>query len=644
MPGVSTGLGAAGVPEMSGEVSVLLLPDGVAARASSATPAVTATVGGAVLVRPGTVAIGASIPTVTVTAVNSSPPRPLAPYARVSGAVPLQLRVLLPQFDEDGSPGQPDRAVVFGSDLLEDIGFRDDEHGFANLRCRVRRDLHREYPELAALNRIELYDTRNATLVWEGRLDAPGRTTEDGGAFEVTAVGPQSLTTDKTIPVVYIDSRLEPWEQADTLVSPYARYQVEDVSSDVTWRDRQRWEFPRGMTLNNLDRSVARYPLLTQTRQRVGRFEIGLTGYRSLAEMRMQIVGRKAGLLAGADQVLADVAITTSEKVLWTDDLYRISDGFEYFVPEVRLMWTGLDGVEVRDDVSVMRGRDARVQGERKYRDATDVLTYPRSYVETSEVVEDVVGRHLAYQVTAPSIANTTTALYQLTYEDGATARQVLDDISELEPDYRWTVWERDRATGLPTFNWGAVSSIVSLDLTTADGFSSPGSTSDVYNEVDVRWIDKRGRLKSELRGITSPLLASAGLTRRYRLDLGSQVGSQAQAQRAGDAFLAQHTQTSNNGQLRVSRPVGCLFCGRTLQPWELPRHAVNRLIRVRELAPRVDALNSTSNDSATVFRCVEAEYDSSSNSATLTLDAYTWAVERQISLLYRHATRLPRR
>jgi len=50
------------------------------------------------------------------------------------------------------------------------------------------------------------------------------------------------------------------------------------------------------------------------------------------------------------------------------------------------------------------------------------------------------------------------------------------------------------------------------------------------------------------------------------------------------------------------------------VQPWELVRLAPGTLVAVQDVKPRVDALNATTRDSVTVFKCVGADYDAASN------------------------------
>jgi hypothetical protein len=75
------------------------------------------------------------------------------------------------------------------------------------------------------------------------------------------------------------------------------------------------------------------------------------------------------------------------------------------------------------------------------------------------------------------------------------------------------------------------------------------------------------------------------------------------------------------------------------VQPWEI--HP-GTLIRVRGVLPRVDSLNLSDRDGATIFRVVSVEYSIADAAATLELDSYSRTVARALAKL--HGRRLTRR
>src|SRR3990172_9057007 len=66
-------------------------------------------------------------------------------------------------------------------------------------------------------------------------------------------------------------------------------------------------------------------------------------------------------------------------------------------------------------------------------------------------------------------------------------------------------------------------------------------------------------------------VLTDAGLTREALLDLGDDVGTSTNAQRAGDQFLAQHSSPLNAGALTIAEPILDIEAARALAR-RLPR------------------------------------------------------------------------
>lgn len=537
--------------------------------------------------------------------------------------VPLQARLVTASGQSHNVTHELLQDVTFGSTI---------PGGYASCSLSLARALDMPAAELEAYSRVDLIDTRTAGTVWSGRLDSPGRSAGSSGqVYALTAVGAQAHSTDVTLPVIYNDARLDQWADISKDITPAAKVstaQIGGVEGDAN--TRLMLELPRGTNMASQARAVAQYPHLLAAAQRLARLDVGMLGRRTEALLRGQIVGR-ASAGSAATAVLADVGMTTSEQLLNT------TTSSVYYLPELRLFWNGAAGVTIGDDVSYFLARGLRMQGERVNADGTAVTAYPGPTVPTAEIVADVVGRFLPqFDGANASIAASTFAVDQLAYEDGTTARQVLEDLMLLDPGHYWAAWDVNDA-GLAAFEWAPYSTVVSLDVDTVDGFDSPGSSADLFNEVVVRWVDLRGKTRQTTRTADSPPLTAAGIVRSHRLDLGSQAGSEAQATRAGDMFLEQHRLPSNNGTLRISRPVADVQSGRMLQPWEIKPGG---LVRVRDIAPRQDALNPVGSDGVTVFRCAETSYSSADNTCTLTLDSFSWALERQIAGLVKQSAR----
>ena len=262
--------------------------------------------------------------------------------------------------------------------------------------------------------------------------------------------------------------------------------------------------------------------------------------------------------------------------------------------------------------------------------DATgaDITTgYSLKYVTAARVVTDLLGRVLD-QYDGASASIDTTNTYQidsLAYPDGVSPREVFEDLMRFEPAYYWTTGPDVTGNGYQ-FWWKAWSTTVRYEATLEDGGDFPVSTTELYNQVTVRWRDNRGRVRSSVRTAACPLLDDQGLTRRAILDVGDEIASLNGAQRVGDNFLADHKYPANGGTLTVARPIRDLTTGRMVAPHEIEP---GELIRVRGVESYPDALNASSNDGQTVFRIWAMTYTSDANTAQLELDTYprtTWA------------------
>jgi hypothetical protein len=119
-------------------------------------------------------------------------------------------------------------------------------------------------------------------------------------------------------------------------------------------------------------------------------------------------------------------------------------------------------------------------------------------------------------------------------------------------------------------------------------------------------------------RSLAVPLLDDAGLIRQHSIDLGTDAGSEANAIRAGDQYLAEHSVPLVAGTLRQVRRIYDRDTGMMIEPWEIK---AGHLVRIRGVQARRDSLNATSRDGVTVARLVGREFDAQTRTAVLELD-----------------------
>jgi hypothetical protein len=291
-------------------------------------------------------------------------------------------------------------------------------------------------------------------------------------------------------------------------------------------------------------------------------------------------------------------------------------------------------GVTVTDDDSWTTLRNVVVRTQLKDTSGADITSgYTADTVLASDVVKDVLGRLLPkFDGPNAAVATTSYAIEQLAFPAGIDAAGVLDELMRLEPAYLWQAWESN-SSGLHRFEWRTWPTSVRYEADVKGGFDSPGSADGLYNAVTVRWTDGLGRSRTAQSVQTVAELVAADLTREAFIDLGDEAGTSSNAFQAGDQFLAEHAAAPNAGTLTIDRPILDHETGRMVQPWEiLPGY----LVRVRGVLPRVDSLNATARDGVTVFRVVAVEYNASSATARLELDAYPVTVARALAALLR--------
>ena len=512
--------------------------------------------------------------------------------------------------------------------------------GYSSASFSLQRDLGDVPPELYPFVRCTIFDERDGRVLNAGRLEVPGR----GQPWKLTTAGARAGASDIRQPYIVVDSRWGEWER------------VEDSSAGVLTAPAQltavggageapglRFHFVRGMVIPVNGVLPVRYPHLAGSGQRAGRvdatFTPAIAGAGVIQQQFRFLDASKTGV--NSDSLTWGTAGTPQTMSDW------IGSGIGTVTPIVyvdhRIIHTA--GGTPGNDVTWSLVTSLRIQAARKSAAGADLLTsgdYGNTYVLPHEVVNDLLGRLLpAYDGAGASVSTASTAqITQLAYADDTTPDEVLGDLMALDPAMRWAAWEPDDA-GLFRFTWDAWPTVVSWELDAPPGgLTSSGGDAGLYDTVQIRW-QGGGRTHWTTYIQDVPLLTAAGVTRRTTRDLGSDAGSQGMADATAGAFLADHRVPGNAGTLAVSAPIYDRVLGRMLQPWEL---RAGSLVRVRNLAPSVDALNATGRDGSSVFRCTEIHYSARLNTATLTLNSYFDTIYKALARLDRFTSKVARR
>lgn len=504
---------------------------------------------------------------------------------------------------------------------LHDLSFRSAAPGgFATATLSLSRSLSLQPEEIAEFGRVFIYDRRDGSTVWEGRLEDSGRTAGSAGeVWQVTATGPAAHAQDRTISLVYVDHGLDGWSLG---AQSFA-------SVNVGFNDDQgiMMSLSSGTTFHNGSCGLAVYHQIAYTSQTLGRVSLDYTSGVASSNIEYR-VSTSIGTGAGTDMVIQASSLTPGTLVAEKDGPSGIPTGHD----TVRLRFERIfSDVGVTNDtfwtvfVPTVRCQLKDVNGN-------DITTgYGFDNIEAHEVITDLLGRLLPrYDGPNAVIEVSGFQIDQLSYPDGASPQKVLEDLMTIEPAYYWAAWESN-AAGLHRFEWVSWPTTVRYEASAADGFDSPASAGEIYNAVSVRWRNGLGVGLTTRSTQTVKVLDDAGLTREAYIDLADEVGSAAIATKVGEEFLAQHATPVNQGTLVISRPILDMDKGRTVMPWEIrPGH----LIRVREVLPRTGALNVTGRDGVSVFKVAAVEFNASSASATLELDSYPLTVSRAIANL----------
>lgn len=499
--------------------------------------------------------------------------------------------------------------------------------GFAWARLTLDRPLTIQPDEIAPFGDLFVYDARDARTAFEGRLEDPARGAgRDGQVWELAAVGPAAHAHDRNVALIYVDRSLGGWSESflshreaqltktETLTdTPSLVAGIAEGGSMIAVGDAADWQytpiFEAGMLLgrvscNGADGIInanAEHRILTRITPSGG----GTT--------------RASGTLT---TVPYSMVARRGTEFVTNDDVCNLRAH--------RINAVASTGSNAYAEFSAIAVRSVL-----KDKLGADITTgYSLTTVLASDIVADLLGRLLPkFDGAGATIATTTHAIEQLAYPDGVDPASVLDDLMLLEPAFTWEAYESN-AAGKYRFAWRAWPTTVRYDADVDDGYESTGSAVDLYNAVNVRWTDPRGRIRITRRTQVVPDLDAAGLTREPQpIDLGDNLGSLANAQRVGDQFLAEHKSPPNAGRLVIARPVYDHLTGSTVMPWDiLPGY----LIRVAGILPRVDALNPSGRDGSTIFKIAAMEYDTGDAQAELELDSYPPTVTRALAELAR--------
>lgn len=496
-------------------------------------------------------------------------------------------------------------------------------------------NLARPLADLAGLDPLAMvyvYDSRSAEPVAQGRLSDTGRSASGGGqAWGCVAFGPIQHASDFSAPKIYIDRSVsDGWSVVD-IVHPEATIGAgtrPDGGTNPTQGVLSNW--PSGIGVNTNSRVVYLYDRVWQSGDRLAWFEGNvICGINSVGGWAVEVnVGNDGSLSATASGPWMSTA---------AQDVSASLLGSSYNTLALRSIWYGGAATTTGDDTWA-HFYDVAIETLRHERDGTAISAGYVGTTVTWAIVDDLLGggRLPDFDGANATVAASSGVVDRLAYPDGVNCEQVLADLMEIDPAYRWYTYPDTTGEGYG-FTWGLWPTTVRYEATLDDGADFPLSTRDVWNSVVVRYTDPLGRTRHVWRTLACQILDDAGLTRTTTIDLGSEAGTNDQAIAAGDAFLEAHNVPKNGGTLNVARPIRDVITGAMVQPWEIE---AGELVRVLGVEAYPDAFNADTNDGQGVFRIHALDYNSDGNVAVLALDADPRETEDALVQLMNQRTR----
>jgi hypothetical protein len=536
-----------------------------------------------------------------------------------------------------GTSAAPIRDVHITSEVDDLVFGATSPGGYSDCTMTLHRPLKFTPAEIAQFGRVYIYDARNRSTVWEGRLQDPGRSAgTDGEVYQLAAVGGVAHLQDVTQQYYAIDTDPGHWDQIDVATPAAQVNAIADTGATGGGSEtpalslRIPYQTPVDGAVPS--RVVAAHRGFAAAGQKIGGIQFDWDTGLTAATLVISCYAATDGVGA------ADVAFTTTFNTAGGTGVNRVVDpgaGSSAWSngrnkPIFRFHYTGSAG-NVSADTWWAQFANFSVRAMLFNKSGTELTTgYGSPWVLASDIVEDTLGRMLGATVDGANatVAATSYQIEQLAYPDGVSPQKIFEDLIGFEQAYTYHLWESNPANDKFRFEWIPWPTVVRYETDVIDGFDAPASGNTVYNQVAVRWHN-RGTIRVSLRTQTVPMLDAAGLTRTAFLDLGDEASTANNAHQVGDQFLSEHQYPVNAGRLVVKRPMIDIETGRMVQPWEI---RPGELIRVRGVTGFPDSLNNTGRNGVTVFKIAATSYSSADNACTLDLDVYAPSVARALA------------
>lgn len=521
-------------------------------------------------------------------------------------------------------------------------------------------------------NRVQIVDLRTSEVAWEGRIEDTSRSTEDD-TFELGCLGSMVCATDIKRPVFYIDDTLDSWISDENYNGDIFTSELSETARTINTR------FSNNIyTANTVIFTVYRYQRMEECGMYLARYDITYEGHGPAGLAAVTNVTDAGGFFEDTN---IDVTQLTTAATRKANPVGAANSFTSTTAQRIYLYLGNNSGSNITvSDANPAREvwRDLHVQAMRVDHNGTILDTaasYPNDYVTVSQVVEDVVGRFLvsrwsllsnnhpfAGQVRTSDMyidTSSTAQITRLTFFDGATAADVLNELMLAQPTAYWAIWESkfgatdgsegNTASGY-RFAWETWPNGWGYQATSVDGLQDQPNGENLQNFLYYQWetssVLEPGFKFQQLVASTSQnrALTNAKLVRGTTIKREERTDSST-ATTAATAELAKFAKTPNSGSITIRRPVAFYDAGanslsgasRMLDPWML---RPGKLIRITDLPPPARSGAFEHGTSAppieldgTVFKVVATEYSSADNACRMELDQVSnWATPTQIA------------
>lgn len=496
--------------------------------------------------------------------------------------------------------------------------------GDVDLTAHVRTERN-TFTDLGPGDTVTLYDGRTGAYVFRGTADQPGATAGPRGqSYDLQALGGAVRLQASTEALAYVHALDDGWRRTDSTKGAEVNQQEKNsgkATLEISWAKLFELEAnDQGQFANRTLQALGLRVGRVRAEWDAGRTSANLvlramsgTDLDSLASAADTTATTTGGTLAayvgGGGIAEGDDAVALRARWVGpTLDVVKnaVTDKIEGGVPD-KTYWVRFWDVIVRQVLKDVEGNDI-VDGDVYSGTEANTVTVQR-------VIRDMIGRGMCPDLDVEKVTigqSFEYAIDALSWLDGIKMGDALNELLIFEPQLTWQVYG-DEAT----FDaWPEEPRYV---FDARDDASFPGEEISLADRVFVEWRDRRGR--EQRTKVTDPEVPVKMEAEPITLPDG--VGSEANAQRAGEVALSLRNNPPRAGTVVVRRRLLDRWTGTMVLPHDVMPGC---LVVERETGHE--------------FRLVETEYVDRDGAVALTLGEPRRTLEQVMARLERKQKR----